>query len=168
MVYKCGVIVLDEKWLLEQAAAENFVSTINNMYSTSYEILKHTDKPDILIGDQATGDKIGVEITHLFYDDEEAKTLLGKSPEIHNGLESAISLIGNLNRLLEQKAKKARGYDHNYQLALLVRVVSPVFDKKYFDRYESYIKVPDSDYRHIWLLFFDSENRGWNSIKTLQ
>ena len=91
MVYWSGVIFLDEKWLLEQAAAENFVSAINKMYTTSYEILKHTDKPDILIG-----------------------------------------------------------------------------DKKHFDRYESYINVPDSDYRHIWLLFFDFENREWNTIKTLR
>ncbi|NLI12331.1 hypothetical protein [Pelotomaculum propionicicum] len=40
--------------------------------------------------------------------------------------------------------------------------------KEYFDRYESYIKVPVSDYRHIWLLFFNFENKAWDIIKTLQ
>lgn len=154
--------------MLEQAAAEHFVAAINELYATSYQILAHSDKPDIIIGNLESGRRIGIEVTHLFYNSEEAKILLGKSDAEQDGPEDILSFIYRLNKLLEQKAEKARGYDHGYDLALLIRVVSPVFEKSYFDRFERMIKVPQSEYSHIWLLFFDFNSHKWNLIKTLK
>lgn len=160
--------ILDEKWLLEQTAAEYFVAALNDLYATSFQILEHSDKPDIVIGDSNTGRKIGIEVTHLFYNSEEAKALLGKSDNSPNGLEDIRSFIDRLNQLLHQKAQKAKGYNHRSELALLIRVVSPVFSKDYFDRFERLIKVPQPEYKHIWLLFYNFADQKWDLIKTLK
>jgi len=162
------VNILDEKWLMEQTAAEHFVAALNDLYATSYRILEHSDKPDIVIGDINTGRKIGIEVTHLFYNSEEAKALLGKSGNSPNGPEDIRSFIYRLNQLMEQKAQKAKGYNHQSELSLLIRVVSPVFSKDYFDKFERLIKVPRPEYNHIWLLFFNFENQKWDLIKTLK
>jgi hypothetical protein len=165
------VILLDEKWLLEQAAAEHFVAALNNMYTTSYGVIEHSDRPDIVIKDLISGDTIGIEVTHLFYNGDEAKELLGKSDENNHRPDNVIiltELIEKLNNLLEQKAKKARGYKHTHKLSLLVRVASPVFGTDDFDRFKHYIRVPVSEYRHIWLLFFNFKSGNWDLIMTLK
>jgi hypothetical protein len=162
---------LDEKWLLEQAAAEHFVTALNNMYAASYAVIEHSDRPDVVIEDVNTGDLIGIEVTHLYYNGDEAKELLGKSGENNyrpGDVNIALRLIEKLNDLLAQKAQKAAGYNHNNKLSLLVRVASPVFKIDDFDRYESFIRVPVSDYRHIWLLFFDADSEKWNIIRSLK
>ena len=162
---------MDEKWLLEQAAAEHFVAALNNMYATSYVVTEHSDRPDIVIKDLKTGDIIGTEVTHLFYDGAEAKELLGKSGENNNRPDNVIiviKLIEKLNELLEQKAQKTKGYNHNYKLSLLVRVASPIFGTDDFERFKHYIRVPVSEYCHIWLLFFDTNSEKWDLIKTLK
>ncbi|MFX4263524.1 hypothetical protein ACOBQJ_15165 [Pelotomaculum propionicicum] len=162
---------MDEKWLLEQAAAEHFVAALNKLYATSYRVIEHSDKPDVIIRDLASGDTIGIEVTHLFYNGDEAKELLGKSDESNSRPDNdivVIELIEKLNDLLEQKAQKARGYNHNHKLSLLVRVASPVFGTDDFDRFEHYIRVPISDYRHIWLLFFNAKSEKWDVIRTLK
>ncbi|MDA8440843.1 MAG: hypothetical protein M0Z55_00490 [Peptococcaceae bacterium] len=156
----------DEKWLLEQNAAENFVQALNARSGTAYRVLLHSDRPDVVIEDVQSCHKIWVEVAHLFYDAEEARILLGRSDGRHSE-ENIKIYIYRLNQLLQQKSEKASGYSYAGDLALLIRVASPIFGVEDFNQYEKLIELPISPYTYIWLLFFDFASQKWDIIKHL-
>ncbi|MDP4161114.1 MAG: hypothetical protein Q8911_15370 [Bacillota bacterium] len=158
---------LNEKWLIEEGAALALVETLNLQQGTNYEILKHGDRPDIVIENKLDGTRLGVEVTHLFYDAEEARLVFGRSRKQDHPPEYIEEYIRRLNALLQQKSEKAKGYNHEYPLALLVRVVSPVFHMYDFKAYASRIVVPPSDFKIIWLLFYDFKKRRWTLLEQL-
>ncbi|WP_068962731.1 hypothetical protein [Desulfosporosinus sp. BG] len=160
--------LFDEKWLLEESAAQALVQTLNTQQETSYEIVEHADRPDIVIENQLDGRRLGVEVTHLFYDSEEARLIFGRSHEHDHPPEYIEQYIGRLNALLQQKSEKAKGYSHEYPLALLIRVVSPLFHMYNFKTYASRIVVPPSDFQIIWLLFYDFLERRWTILERLR
>lgn len=159
---------LDEKWLMEESAALALVEILNLQQGTCFEIVRHYDRPDIVIEDKLSGWRIGVEVTHLFYDDAEARIFLGRSREVEHSPEYIEEYIKRLNALLQQKAEKAKGYAHTDPLALLIRVVSPVFHTHDFEAYAPKIIVPASDFRYIWLLFYDFYVHRWTVIEQLR
>ncbi len=158
----------DEKWLLEQNAAEFFVKALNDKLGTSYVVVLHGDRPDIVIEDINTHHRLGVEVTHLFYDAEEARMLLGRSDPRYKEAENMESYIHRLNHLLAQKAEKAKGYTNYGELALLVRVASPVFGLEDFNNYQILIQVPQCQYKYIWLLFYNFADKKWNLLKSIK
>lgn len=160
--------LLNEKWLIEESAALALVEILNLQQGMKYEIVSHADRPDIVIESQVDGTRLGVEVTHLFYDSDEARFILGRSHEHVHPPEYIEEYIRRLNALLQQKSEKARGYNHDYPLALLIRVVSPLFHMLNFDEYESRIVVPTSDFEIIWLLFYDFLERRWTHLKRLR
>ena len=159
--------MLDEKWFLEETAAQALVEILNSRQGTSYGIIKHTDRPDIVIENRLDGTRLGVEVTHLFYDSAEARLILGRSKELRHSPEYIEEYIRRLNALLLQKSEKAKGYNHDYSLALLIRVVSPVFHIYDFEAYAAKIVVPTSDFALIWLLFFDFLAERWTILEQL-
>ena len=162
------VDLLDEKWLIEESAALALVEILNFQQGTSYEIFMHADRPDIVIENQLDGTRLGVEVTHLFYDSEEARLIFGRSHEQSHPPEYIEEYIRRLNALLQQKSVKAKGYNHEYPLALLIRVVSPLFHKGDFQAYASRIVVPPSDFQIIWLLFYDFLEQRWTLLEQLR
>jgi len=158
----------DEKWLLEESAARALVATLNAHLGTAYEVVAHGDRPDIVIEDRQSGEKIGVEVTHLFYDQEEARMMLGRSQQLAHSPEYIDEYIRRLNALLRQKAVKAKGYCHDFPLALLIRVASPVFHTHDFRAYVGKIVVPPSDFLYIWLLFYDFRQQRWAVLEQLR
>ncbi|MHB8073765.1 hypothetical protein [Desulfosporosinus fructosivorans] len=159
--------LFDEKWLIEESAALALVEILNLQTGVKYQIFKHADRPDIVIENKFDGTRLGVEVTHLFYDADEARFILGRSQEYVHPPEYIEEYIQRLNALLQQKSEKAKGYDHEYPLALLIRVVSPLFHMLNFDEYKSRIIVPTSDFKVIWLLFYDFLERRWTLLKRL-
>lgn len=161
---------LDEKWLIEESAALALVEILNLQQGKNYKILMHEDRPDIVIENQTDGTRLGVEVTHLFYDAEEARHVFGRSRELdHPPAPDYINrYVQRLNALLQQKTEKAKGYNHEYPLALLIRVVSPIFHMCNFKYYASSIVVPPSDFEIIWLLFYDFVERRWALLKRLR
>ena len=160
--------LLDEKWLIEESAALALVEILNLQLGMKYEIVRHADRPDIVIENQLDGTRLGVEVTHLFYDSEEARYILGRSHQQAHSPEYIEEYIQRLNALLQQKSEKAKGYNHEYPLALLIRVVSPLFHMLNFDAYKSRIVLPTSDFQIIWLLFYDFLERRWTFLKQLR
>ncbi len=161
---------LDEKWLIEESAAQALVELLNNQQGKNYKIFRHADRPDIVIENQADGTRLGVEVTHLFYDSEEARFIFGRSEE-HDyppAPEYIEEYVRRLNNLLQQKSEKAKGYNHEYPLALLIRAVSPLFYMCNFEAYAPSIVVPPSDFQIIWLLFYDFEERSWTLLERLR
>ncbi|WP_243454318.1 hypothetical protein [Desulfosporosinus fructosivorans] len=133
--------LFDEKWLIEESAALALVEILNLQTGVKYQIFKHADRPDIVIENEFDGTRLGVEVTHLFYDADEARFILGRSQKYVHPPEYIEEYIQRLNALLQQKSEKAKGYDHEYPLALLIRVVSPLFHMLNFDEYKSRIIV---------------------------
>lgn len=159
---------LDEKWLLEEGAGLDLIEALNLKYGLSFEISEHNDRPDIVIEDPAKAIRIGVEVTHLFYDTEEARRIFGRSETNEHPPENIEECLRRLNASLLQKAEKSQGYDHESPLALLVRVVSRVFKEKDFHANLSKIIVPASDFQYIWLLFYDFDLRCWSGLVELR
>lgn len=161
---------MDEKMLLEKQAAVYLIYALSNLTGHSYKFISHSDKPDIVLKNTITRRYIGVEITHLFYDDEEARTLLGRSDgkDILFRPMSIRHYINRLNQLLDKKAKKSNNYKYYHELALAIRVASPVFDRNDFERFEKYINIPESKFDYIWLLFYNFDNYKWGFVKTLK
>lgn len=159
---------LNEKWLIEEGAAQALVELLNSRQGKDYKIIQHTDRPDIVIENQQDGSRLGVEVTHLFYDSEEARSVFGRSHVQSHPPEYIEEYIRRLNLLLQQKSEKAKGYSHKDPLALLIRVVSPVFHMLDFETYASRIVVPASDFEMIWLLFYDFQVRSWTLLERLR
>jgi hypothetical protein len=159
---------LDEKWLIEEGAAQALIELLNKRQGKSYKIVKHADRPDIIIENQQDGTRLGVEVTHLFYDSEEARAVFGRSLLPNHPPEFIEEYIRRLNLLLQQKSEKVKGYCHQDPLALLIRVVSPVFHMVDFEAYVSRIIVPPSDFEIIWLLFYDFQVRSWAQLVRLR
>lgn len=157
----------EEKWALEREAAELFVESQNQSDGTNLVLEKHSDKPDFIARDDF-GRTVGIEITHLFYDDDEARLLLGRTMSPHLPEEDAREIIEVLNRRLAQKEEKARKYKFDHSMILVIRVASPVFDKATFDEFQTLIKVPQSVFDQIWLLFNDESGVAEDNLKQLK
>ncbi|AFM42661.1 hypothetical protein Desaci_3780 [Desulfosporosinus acidiphilus SJ4] len=159
---------LNEKWLIEEGAAQALVKLLNSQQGKEYKIVQHADRPDIVIENLQDGSRLGVEVTHLFYDSEEARAIFGRSHAQSHPPEYIEEYIRRLNALLQQKSEKAKGYCHQDPLALLIRVVSPIFHMLDFELYASRIIVPPSDFKIIWLLFYDFRERDWTLLERLR
>ncbi len=155
-----------EKRRLEEAAGRYFLDAYNRKQGTHFKIIKHGDRPDLTAQD---GDKIlGIEITHLYYGDEEAMELLGKLDKTPPGVEIFPTLEQNLNALLEDKAKQVCGYDVSHPVILVIRVASPVYKDEDFGELEGKIFVPKNLFSEIWLLARDAETGSWAGLKRLK
>lgn len=65
-----------EKRRLEKAACEHFLASYNKAHGTEYHIKTHCDKPNFVIEEARTGEIIGIEIMHSFYDMRKRKCCL--------------------------------------------------------------------------------------------
>lgn len=143
---------MTEKENLEKAACEQFLKAYNQTYGCSFKTELHSDKPDFIVKDTINGQSIGIEIAHLFHDQQEAKLLLGRD----NGLHDSIAIsddITSLNELINQKCNKALNYDYGGSLHLVIRIASPIWDKANFEKEVENIVIPACKYVCVWLIF---------------
>lgn len=160
---------MDEKQNLEVAACTYFLTSYNALHGSNFQIVEHRDKPDFLVEDGHTGEKLGIEVTHLFYDVKEAQMMLGRRPNELHGVMTVCDLITKLNADLAVKVDRAANYDFEGKLFLLVRVASPIFDRQDFDMYEEDINVPTlNTFAEIWLLFWDQASKTYSDLKQIQ
>ncbi|WP_025678852.1 hypothetical protein [Paenibacillus massiliensis] len=149
----------DEKSALEEAAINIFIDLYNFNRQDDLKVVEKQECPDYILKNKKE-DLIGIEVTHLFYDAEEAKMLLDRSNKELHGLEDSTNYIGTLNKLLKQKEKKIDKYDAIYPIALLIRNASPVYGMSDFLKYKSVIYKPEK-YCHIWFVSKDGNNNEW-------
>lgn len=160
---------MNEKLALESAACTYFVPSYNSIHKTAFQIHEHQDRPDFLLKDTDTGEKIGVEVMHLYYDAREAKMVLGRLSRQLHGVMTISQLIEKLNADLADKINSAANYDFAGKLILLIRVASPIFDRQDFDMYEDEIIVPQPNtLAEIWLLFWDQTTGTYSDLKQIQ
>lgn len=154
-----------EKGRLEEYAIKYFIAA----YPGNLSILNHSDKPDFTLLDNDNQSKIGVEVAHLWHDNNEVKMLLGRSEQKFHGVICAIDLINALNRLLAQKANKIINYKKHDKFYLVIRIASPIFDLSTFNMYENSIICPINDYDKIWLVLDDNNKKTrWTELKEIK
>lgn len=143
-----------EKRKLEKAAIELFIRCFKEAYGIEYRLIQQQERPDAIVEDE-NGKRLGLEVTHLFYDELEVKMLLGRSEQQTHGLENFDEQIKKLNSLLEKKGRTGLGYSNEYPCSLLIRNSSPIWTKEDFEGVISRIVAPRSQYQDIWLLTKD-------------
>lgn len=72
-------------------------------------MVERSDKPDFTLSDE-DGSSIGPETTTLYYGEEKAKIVAGRSACRDHDVMNASELINKLNSLLSDRTAKVSGY----------------------------------------------------------
>lgn len=155
---------MEEKKKLELSAVNDFIAKYKN--GSRLSIVKHNDKPDFTLIDKRSSEKIGVEVTYLWYDADEAKMRL-REPGTHNVM-TADELIRKLNKCIKSKNLAFQKYKKHDKFFLVILVPQPAFDKSTFDLFEQSINIDNSQYDEIWLVLFNRELGKWQDLKKLK
>lgn len=130
-------------------------------------LLEQRERPDFLAQD-ALGRQIGVEITHLYQNEAEARFLNGRATDEIHPITNVDELLDALNRGLEKKAALSSGYDSFDALQLLIRVTSPDVPRQQLEAHLDRIIMPPSAFDEVWLLFYDFDHLDWNNLLQLR
>lgn len=149
----------EKKIALEEAAVSIFLNLYNLNRSDHLEILEKRERPDYLLKD-INHNPLGLEVTHLFYDSDEARTMLNRSEPKRDKPQNSEGHIEVINKLLKQKEKKLEQYDTDYPISLLVRNASAIFGMSSFLTYKHMIYKP-KNYTHVWLVSKDGNYNDW-------
>lgn len=144
----------EEKRALERAAIREFIRLYNGRHTVKLRLLYQHDRPDAVL-QNSRGEKIGIEITHLFYDAAEAKALLGRPDGNEGGPVSLAHLIAQLNELIGRKESKKQAYDPAYPISLLIRNASPTFRLSEIWAAREHIRKPNDVFTDTWFLTRD-------------
>lgn len=151
-------VQVSEKKQLEAAALNEFLPQYNSASSSTYRIksLEAQERPDVILEDE-NGNLLGLEITHVYHDHQEAKILLGRSPTNFSGLQSLDGLLSQVNAQLQAKASTAATYPAEFPIVLVARVASPIFTWHDLNQAlkDGHVSVPPSPFSEIWLLVRD-------------
>lgn len=159
---------MNEKQWLEKSLINYFMQAMNSMHNCCYMVVSHRDRPDFIIKENLSNKKFGVEVTHLYYDSEEAKELFGRGHLSIPKIETIEHYICILNKLLNKKFEKANGYYQSYDLILLIGITSSLFDRNDFENSREDIIISESKYSHICLVFFNELNQNWEDLMFLK
>lgn len=147
-----------EKRDWERQAIRLFIELYNREGpGAGYRLLYQQEKPDSVLEERgALRRKLGVEITHLFYSQEEAMRVMnhGRPPEAVGPGDFSV-LLRELNLLIRKKVGKRASYSMDYPIALLIRNVSPGFGMSDFLARRGEVELPEGDFVHIWFLSKD-------------
>lgn len=152
-----------EKKMLEKAAVKWFIHLFKEMFGVEYKVVCYQERPDAILED-IEGNRIGMEITHLFYDELKAKILLGRANYPGHKTEIFQNYLHALNTLLDKKGRIGLNYPIGYPCSLLVRDTSPIWTMEDFQKARSLIKTPEKVYKDIWLLTQDQASK-WRLLK---
>jgi hypothetical protein len=155
----------DEKLRLEEDAIELFIDISREARGINYNFIAKQESPDFVLGDES-GNMFGVEVTHIFYDSDEAKMLMGRSDKKTHGLENLDRFIEELNIALKKKGEKGNNYDFDYPLVLLIKNASPFWGLSDIEHSLGKLQVPIGIYQEIWLLTRDKSYK-WYLVKIL-
>ncbi len=151
-----------DKSLNEKYLCKKFLESYNELRKTNYVITDKRERPDFLVSDTLTSEKLGIEITRLYSDEEVAKILNGRSEKPHGIMIGTSPYIDALNKLLFKKAKKVDSYDFESNIILVIFVPLPVGTKEIFDNYENNIK---NKFFEIFLLFSYTATQKWELMQ---
>jgi hypothetical protein len=144
----------DEKKALEQAAIDIFLELYNANNEVILQLVQQQEKPDALLED-AMNNRIGLEVTHLFYDTEEARLMMSRSELTKPGEEVLDTFIKVINDRIHSKEQKFQDYSHDYPCMLLIRNISLLFGMSDVLGQKHKLVLPRGQFTQVWLLSRD-------------
>lgn len=155
---------MNEKSWLEESLIHYFIDSINKMHGSNYCVTVRRERPDFVIADKSQNKKFGVEVTNLYYDNEDAREIFGRGTIDNSKVEHIEHYVYILNKLLAKKSHKAKGYDPRLNLMLVIGITSMLFDRKDFESSIPDIIIPDNRFSVICLVFFNELNKNWEDL----
>lgn len=149
---------LDEKRRLEFYAVLYFIRDQRKNHHRWLLFKEFSEPPNPDTYCLLNGEQVGIEVTHLFGNNHDAKKLLGKTStnEQLKQIKKNMALVplnhyipNEINRILEDKGK------HHYgnKTWLVIRNAFPLWDKEDFEMYRSEIIIPHNHaFEEIWLI----------------
>lgn len=144
----------DQKKAMEQAAIDIFLELYNVKNKVPLRMVQQQEKPDALLED-AMNNRIGLEVTHLYYDTEEARLMLSRSQLTKPSVEGIDTFIQVINDRIQSKEHKLKDYSHDYPCMLLIRNVSLLFGMSDVLGQKRKLVLPRGHFTHVWLLSRD-------------
>ncbi|MDQ0903764.1 MULTISPECIES: hypothetical protein [unclassified Paenibacillus] len=143
-----------EKKAMELTAIDIFIELYNRNNNISLRMLRQQEKPDALLED-IRQNRTGLEVTHLFYDTEEARLMLSRSELTKPGAEVLDTFINVINDRIRNKEEKFKGYSHEHPCMLLIRNVSLLFGMSDVLGKKHKLVLPRGQFTDVWLLSRD-------------
>ncbi|MDQ0873009.1 hypothetical protein QFZ77_001668 [Paenibacillus sp. V4I3] len=144
----------DQKKAMEQAAIDIFLDLYNVNNEVPLRMVQQQEKPDALLED-ARDNRIGLEVTHLFYDTEEARLMLSRSELTKPSAEGIDTFIKVINDRIQSKEHKLKDYSHDYPCMLLIRNLSLLFGMSDILGRKRNLVLPHGHFTQVWLLSRD-------------
>jgi len=154
-----------EKRRIEHEAIKLFIQLFNEQENNKLRLMYQRERPDAVLEYTATRSKLGVEITHLFYDACEAKQLFGRSDqEDCDGPKSFDVMLAELNNRIHRKETIFTQVQMNYPISLLIRNASPRYGRSSFIEHLERISLSRHIFQDIWLLTHDHDSN-WHLMR---
>lgn len=155
---------MDEKEKIEREALAYFLRLYNRKFDAKYRIAEKRERPDFEVEDRISGNRMGVEIAHIFHDKKEAMMMMGRDPSEIHGIITAQDHVDVFAEVLKKKGEKARSYPFDGPLVLVLRDFSRIFTPKFLFDERLGLKVPSSPYREIWYLARSRPIKKWDRL----
>lgn len=144
-----------EKRRLEREAIQLFISLNNARCDDQVRLLYQRERPDAVLENTHNRGQLGVEITHLYYNECEAKRLLGRSDQEDCGPESFEQLLVELNSRIVRKETNFASVTLDYPISLLIRNASTMYGLTHFIANAELMVRSRYVFQDIWLLTRD-------------
>ena len=144
----------------ELAILDRFKSAFEKEFGSTLSEIRYRDRPDFEVQDPRTGDKLGIEIAGTYQNTREARIQYWDIDNWGTFTGSTDDLVDSINRVIAKKSEKARDYDFEGRLALVVWLGSLVFNEKIdVDFFRHEISIPENPFADIWLIIRDRNDQ---------
>ena len=140
------------------AILDRFITVYHKRFDIKLINILHRDKPDFEVTNPETGNRLGIEVTGTYQNEEEAKIQYGSVQNWDIFVGSGEELITSLNSRLKDKAQKSKSYKFDGQIFLAIWLGSLVFNQKMdVDFIWHKIIFPENEFSDIWLIIESEE-----------
>ena len=140
----------------EKAILARFIEAYRKRFGIEFANIIHRDKPDFEVSNPKTKERLGIEVTGVYQNSEEAiiqYTTMEEGDIFHGNLDE---LVESLNVCLEQKTRKSKEYNFEGKMLLAILFGSLVFHEKFdIDFVRQRILIPENRFTEIWLILRD-------------
>lgn len=142
----------------EKAIIDKFAEAYALDRGIYLEDLSDRERPDFEATVKETGERVGIEVTGLYQNQEEAMINYGKIPEWDTFTGSLDEIVSALNTCLEKKASKSPKYKFAGRMLFAIWAGSMIYNQPIdFEFILDQIKVPSSRFDQIWLILEDEK-----------
>jgi len=143
----------------EKIIIDRFLIAYQKRFGVELTIITHRDKPDFEVIDPITNEHIGIEVTGVYQNEEEAKIQYWAVDDWEKFEGSTDEILSSLNMRLRDKAEKSKSYIFNGRMFLAIFLGSLVFNQKSdVDFIRNQIVIPDNKFSEIWLIIRDKDD----------